>query len=43
MSNDKETPESQMEIGSLLMKVKSHMMPSPMGGWPEGKRTRVSQ
>lgn len=34
---------AQMAMGSLLVKVHSHMMPSPLGGWDDGNRTRVSQ
>lgn len=33
----------QMAMGSLLMKVHSHMMPSVLGRWLEGNRTRVNQ
>lgn len=32
-----------MAMGSLLVKVQSHVMPSPFGLWLEGKRTLVSQ
>lgn len=32
-----------MAMGSLLVKVQSHMMPSPLGRWLEGRRTRVNQ
>lgn len=32
-----------MAMGSLLVKMQSHMMPSSLGGWLEGRRTRVTQ
>ena len=32
-----------MAMGSFLVYVQSHVIPSPRGGWLEGRSTRVTQ